>query len=467
MTQDAVSVLSTMPHRLYRDIRLSNDIGRDSPMDPFVGKDMTLLFGKKKDSSTGLMYFAQKPLRKTQGSVVMSKQPDPRKGMSIYRPISQVTYDVKYAADCEKAIAFTKGKRFPDPDARTKRLEERKQVLLSRKQFGDNTPIPLMEPEKKYPELPPRDIVEKPDLSHAPLIGKYAGRGWDKDDGSPPRKKLTKWTMFPWEKKGRPTSPSSPTAVTQTTVPDPTVEDGVDLTAPSPPPPARAQSANPTKSRPETEEEEEEKWLKERKGLLARYGLSGGGTRRERLRRRARPKGADFSATTGRDAPVFDLAQGKQLVDLLYLPKYDVTSRERKKYADVGIGKYAGRATNAEAPHIQSVNRVLEPNRLQKFHQKKLQREAESALAMPASNGAPKAVSEKPLTGADEFTTNPRTLHAPVTVVTRAFKGAPDITLYSDRPNEPLSAVLGGDKKRYERILRKQDREQQRPSTVS
>jgi hypothetical protein len=488
MTTDSVSALSTFPHRLYRDIRLSNDIGRDSPMDPFKTKDLTLLFSKKKDTSRSLMYFAQKPLRRPHGAVVMGKQPDPRKGMGIYREITQASYEVSYPMDPHIAVSFTKGRRFPDPMARNRHLEERRQVLLSRKVGGDHSPIELaLDPA---PEDAPgpylKSVIEPLDDSHVPKFDLYAGRKWDI---SPERRspRRDRFTVFPWERRGRksvsrnanrpatqPSGNASPTSQTGGGKVDD--DDTKSSVADRELARSRAQSVaqqsvatgnggpGSRKARDTNEQQDEEQWLKERKQLLTRYGLSGGAaaTRRERLKRRLKPKGTDIGANTGRDAPVCGMAYGKELHDLTYNPKYDVTTMERKKLADVKLDKYASRQEDGLPAHIATVNAVLDYSRLTKFHQMKLKQERESALALPNANNNTSQHQERPLTAADDYATNPRTGYAPRTVVTRIWKGAPDMSLFSDRPDEPLAAVLGGDMRRYRKLLRQEEKEEEK-----
>ena len=290
MTTDAVSYLSTMPHKMSRDIRLSNDIGRDSNFDPFKKKDMTLMFGKPKErNSAQLMYFAEKPMRRPHGSVQMGKQSDPRKGGTVSQPkdtINQSAYTPKYThQDCPKSVGFTQGLRFQTESYRDVVLEERKQVILTRRQPGDPA-HPLIEGTAKDRSIAnvkthrPKPLVTRPDSSRANSIGKQAGRGWEHLRPKSTDRSL-RYTTFPWEKNQRPASglsgdPASGHPGEDGNRPSSALLGGTnaDTSSINDTERPRAKSAAVAGG---TEEEQEENWLKERKNLLVRCGLNGGG----------------------------------------------------------------------------------------------------------------------------------------------------------------------------------------------
>lgn len=63
---------SKFSKRLARDIYLSNDIGRDANVDPFVNRDITKIFGdpRKLDRGATTLSFADKPLPRHSASPV-------------------------------------------------------------------------------------------------------------------------------------------------------------------------------------------------------------------------------------------------------------------------------------------------------------------------------------------------------------------------------------------------------------
>lgn len=482
MTEDCLRGTSKFPKKLFRDVFMATDIGRDSPFDPFKNGDITALFASKKERSAGLMYFAQKPLRRCPAPVNYAKMPDPRKGLQRIRPaITDALYDPPLPPTTHNVVIPT-SPRFPvqarkgvhscrnnaPMESAKPKGESGERAKLKRKvsvDFLDGTFVDA-DALKKLATDKPRELFADTEAregaSHAPTFRLMAGRepksNPAKGGSGSPRRKL--YTVFPWENgakqdKRATTAPAPTPHASPTKVANPQMDRSEVSASPASP-------ASPSKVEEDAkgiekalQDLDEEEWGKARKALIARYGLVTGGGRKERLRRKPKSKGLDFTGQPGRNAPMSWATPHMQPRDVTYDVNFGQLTKERKVLANVHLGRYANRSSNS-APYLETANRVMEYTHLLRFHKKKQIEAQRSALALPGSHSS-QGLNERPLTAADDLWCHNASLYAPVSVVTRLLPGNPDLALYADRADEPLSAVLGGDRKRYERAAKASD----------
>lgn len=507
-----MSALSTMSHRLYRDIFFSTSIGRDSPFDPFQERDITTLSGKRRELHSSLMYFAVKPLPRCPAPVNYAKMPDPKRSAVTTRTVTQAVYHPQFPNEVAPSVSFTRASRLPPRPASVAGRITAEQTqgaaggTVRRRDGADDLGSPSNggQPDLRSHSL--CSVVQVPDASHAPSIGKMSGRGWT-SEASARRTRKCVASVFPWDKTpavvvgsdssdgktakagdGEAGSGSGTAHRNRSGDRSPPLshhpslfeegghvapgDDGRPVSAAghaNAPVPSGANTTSAAQGAAVGAVLSDEDWLQERKQLIARFGLVTGGGRKDRVRRAIRPKGPDFAAHTGREAPARYMPHGQQFNDLTYDVRYDATTRERKKLADVRLARYAARPTSSLPAHMETANKVIEIERLVKFHEQQVKAQQKSALALPATyagdtggstgsimtgffSSSPLSTSDgsRPsgvprMSAADEFNCNPESHHPPKVVVTRVFRGAPDLGMYSSRPDEPIRSTLAAD----------------------
>ena len=496
MTQtDGMHLLSTMPRRLARDIHFSMDIGRESPFDPFQKRDVTRLFSKKPVEGATLMYFAQKPLRRSPCPVVFARQ-EAKKMTSLVRPITQASYYPELPPTV-KDVSFTRAPRFgassrPASVQREKKEDKRtpsrgrdggvhnvdalfEQVARAAAAAAAGEPRPEEAAAAEAEAAASRrrakaeagatsledSIVKVPDCRNAPSFGVMTTREGHAPSAASRRiaraatpqgmTRQRKHMLLPWELdemqlkrdklasagdargakdgKGGKANTSAKSA-------------GGDASASG-----GAAGATSGATDDPTEELEVE-WDRKKQQVLARFGVGQGAASRDHARRHQRDiKGVDIAAQPGRVKGWTKFhAPGKEVFDLTYTPKYDVTTRERS-VAHVELGKQAARFPK---PTDSTAQDILNIDNLKKVHERMRRRERKLNVGLHAQDTGTVATSKvDTLCSADELDYNTSTLLAPNPAVTRKYHGSPDLFLCADRRDEPLAAIVGGDLSKY------------------
>jgi hypothetical protein len=439
--------------RLTKDVHFSMDIGRESNFDPSQSRDLSTLHGKMAAGSN-LMYFAQKPMRRSQMPVNFAKMPDPRK-MVYEREISQ-KLDEGTLPDNSVSVSFTKAQRFrPDSSmsAQGVRSASRASAVLSavRKQRGADDTQSVSSTATRRTDT----IVVKPDCSRAPNIG----RGSDREGRRPPSRVAStppsrRYMLLPWEIKEHGRDAPSP-------APSPKAGDSTMLHQSK-----KSDVLESPLSPQQAAEEDDEEWRRKRKQTVARYGLLNGGGK-DRHRRRQRTKGVEFGSQSSRTDwnGMGWQPRPKETNDILYGVK-DHAPGQKYAVASTNLGKQAPRAFNKESTQLYSAaQKILQVDSLSEFHQKLLRTERRANVGLPQPDGTQSQALRRPLTAADEFDFNRDSHRAPCSVLTRNLRGTPDMTLFCDRVEEPLTSVLGGwqDKARFKRGMRDEARQTASP----
>ena len=490
--------------KAVRDIYLSSDIGRESPFDPFKDRTVTKFMANPNSFVSDGMYFAEKQGRRVPNMVkydTVSHHANIRVDRLVEEggiPATRREDEALNAKGYERPsyirdVSFTKAPRFGvhDPESdnpiqRRKRLMEEREERLKMEKFLSST----RHDNSKMP-----DIVQTPDFSRAPAFGPPP----PKDDSSI-LKGQSKFTVFEFEKKAgvsssgalpsaaggsRPPRSESAPLMGRDALADPLSDDsdgdgdgGL----------ASEQTRLMTSAA-----DAQEAWEAKRKATLAKHGMIVG-SRRELLKAKALAKRADtaqgiadFSLLASREAPTGYQPRGKETNDLLYLPKYGVTTREAKRVADVRLDRYAGRAAKSTAIK-DSVDKLLTIENLSKFYKARAEAERQSAFITPDEQAAFARAREgsvgeeasasasrvsrhhqhnnnssalsaidplgpiKPFSPFDDFSLHPPT--PPKGTQTRKFTKTPDLAVFADRANEPLSAILGGNRGEREKKAR-------------
>ena len=498
--------LSNRKAKITRDIQFAMNIGRDSPFDPFQQRDIQILLSNRFDSTRTLMYFPKEIRRKTPCLVDLARAP-PGHDLNITTEVStQADYDTvrPYRA---KDVHFPKARRFDyhppvpgsalDPAARTKaqlaggmadavaameRIEESIDIASAAGSLqppgsnspdrstadGGDAPSALTNPVRTYTTEHYHNAASFGRMSgrdgRAPTPGAPIPAGRAVTPGVPPRNTI----IFPWERKSdKPTTAQQPagggTAGNDTVS---RTETGSVVT--------HTAESNPALTAAD-EEAQAEAWQRKRKELITRFGLINDSSQ-DRFRRRQAPRtAADMRRTTSRQTPIFFAEHGKERNDVMYQPRFEVTTRERHT-PSVMIEKYATRPSMSLRPaeeHMRTVNDSLKPTKLLQLHARLVDaRKADVArgpMAAAMSSGTLDTSSqrrkdggsnsslsrtnialddepvEETLTQADDVICHRESLYPPKTVYTRIFKKSPDIGLYANRSDETLASVLGGD----------------------
>ena len=495
MTDTNSSVLSTMPARLAHDIQFATALGRDSPFDPFQGRDITKLFSERKEASHGLMYYPVKQVRKAPVAIVMAKSTG-RTTPAMSEPkivLNDAFYDSVALPEGPK-VSFTKAPRVllghlavaEKPVAKKSRaLELAEQSIL--KKYTGLTEEELMTARQRGALRASRRPPTSEPAGRVVSIGSgpaHQGRSpislatevrpksrastalsasMQTEKSAAPLKRNT--VIFPWDApKGRHHrkpggSPSNATVDrpnTATSFLD--LSNGTALEEPTQGSPQQQQD----RAGGASEADSEEAWLERRKQYLNRFGLLGGSNR---YRSQSAPRGPDIANMPGREAPVDFQPRGKEKNDVMYNPKYGVTTRVRS-VAHVELGKQASRFQGPNE-YLKRINGLLNYDHLSKLHTQTREKEkkafggleayamrsASSAGAATEGEGLDDRVFAKPLSAADEFAYNTSSL-APASRNTDAPRTV-DSILCADRADEPLSSVLGGDPRPYRRAAKR------------
>jgi hypothetical protein len=426
---------SKFPKRIARDIYLSNDVGRDSPFDFFKDRTVTKMKNARNPDEPQDLLFAEKMRKRVPCSVnynviphharvVVSKLVE-EGGLKSTRLDDERLHDKGYVKPSYiRNVAFPKAPRFDD-------AVPKNHVQLRKQLTEDRNEMIRKEKDKNPPQV--RDVVVKPDFSKAPTLGTY----------EPPRPSshtFQRYTKLPWEKEKS------------------LLEDGDKEKVSKGAKDERATSA-PIDAIT-LEETHEANWSRKNKATLEKHGLIAGG-RRERLRQkmienRSNVNGSgavNFQLQSSRAAPIAFQPRGNETNDALYIPRYDVTTREPKKVADVKLSKYAGRPkdTNLIKSHV---DKLLTIEHLSQYYKKQKKLEAISAFRTPDDAGVNDDVYVgedgvyKPITAFDDYSLHPPT--PPKMHRTRKYQGTPDLSNYADRNDVPLDSLFAGDRIKYE-----------------
>ncbi|CUG89814.1 Hypothetical protein, putative [Bodo saltans] len=279
---------SKFPKKLSRDIYLSNDIGRDPNVDPFVSRDITNPVSMLK--STG------------RGSVAVgSRSGTPCDG--TYTPQAQPS---------QSTISFPKDVRWNEDRVQSAAMQ-RKEVVGRHRAMELDVAL-----QRARVDLNPPPVITVPDSRSAPHIGKYSGR---RGDNTVNERQLAapieRFTVMPWDANR---SKLAKKAV-QLQLP-PTVPTTTNAHAPGhhnkPPPLAGGGGGALTTGRSggktilsthrsmatsDSMEEEEERWKAERTLLIQRMGLGGAGNGgKKKIRFHGRRRGTLESRTDAFDS---------------------------------------------------------------------------------------------------------------------------------------------------------------------
>jgi hypothetical protein len=429
---------SKFPKRLARDIYLSNDVGRDSPFDFFKDRTVTRMQNARNPDEPQDLLFAEKMRKRVpcpvnynviphHARVVVSKLVE-EGGLSATRIEDEQLNDKGYVKPAYiRNVAFPKAPRFDDSVAKN-HVQLRKQLMEERAE------VIRKDTDKNPPQV--RDIVVKPDCSKAPTMGTYVAP-------RPSSHTFQRYTELPWQRKEKADLERDERGDGGKGV------DGGDQRS------ASAPLDNGT-----MEETQEAIWSRKNKATLEKHGLIAGG-RRERLRQktienRANASGSgavNFRLQSSRNAPIAFQPRAKEVNDSFYVPKYDVTTSEPKKVADVRLNKYASRPndTNLIKSHV---DKLLTIEHLSKYYKKQKKLETTSAFRTPDDVGVNDDVYVgddgvyKPITAFDDYSLHPPT--PPKMHLTRKYQGTPDLSNYADRNGEPLDALFAGNRVKYE-----------------
>ena len=449
---------SKFPRRLARDIILSTDVGRDSPFDFFKDRSVTKMMNARNPNEPQDLLFAEKLHRRVPCPVNYNVIPHHARavvgrlveegGLATTRVEDERLNDKGYVKPSYiRNVAFPKAARF-DNTAPKNHVQLRKQLVEEREE------VLRKEKDKNPPGV--RDIVVKPDCSRAPTFGSPFVPPAVSSDAADCR--LQRFTQFPWQRRG---SANTDGADAETDVHSRRKGRAVaSIKAPTGDPgDARSASAPPLLSSagsPLLGESEEAVWARKNKAALEKHGLIAGG-RRERLHQktmenRSMPNGSgavNFRLQSSRAAPVGFQPRDKEVNDAFYLPKYDVTTAEPKKVADVRLGRFASRpqGTNVIKAHV---DKLLTIDHLSKYYKHHRRLQATSAFRTPDDVGVDDDVFtdqttgiHKPVSAFDDYSLHPPT--PPKLPRTRKYNGTPDLCNYADRPGVPLDALLAGE----------------------
>lgn len=454
--------------KAVRDIYLSNDIGRESPFDPFKDRTVTKFMANPDHLTSDGMYFAEKPGRRVQCMVKMNKiahQPNIRVeklveegGIPATRKEDELLNDKGYVRpNYIRDVSFTTAQRFDNEAPKNhvqlrKMLMEEREEAIKQEQFKNS---------EKHAYSKPRDIVQVPDFSHAPTFGTPP----PKPEYSLLKPGQSKFTQFGFEKSKKETHQHRNASSYFPII-------GGDEKKPEEEEEQASDTLNPSHNPLFSSADAQEAWEAKRKETLSKHGMITG-NKKELLRAKAIAKRADtaqgivdFSLLAPREAPMSFQPRGKEMHDLLYQPSFAVTTREVKKCADVRIGKYAPRFVKSTELK-DNVDKLLTIENLSRFYKTQCERDRQSAFVTPDQtfereerlsklsrehNQATISAQIKPFSPFDDYALHPPT--PPKGTLTRKFTKTPDLSNYADRYNEPLGAILGGEKQSREKAAK-------------
>lgn len=326
-------------------------------------------------------------------------------------------------------------------------------------------------------DLAPPPVIRKPETHASPSFSGYSGRltrteqhVQEKHLANP----MERFTVLPWDQAK---SKLGGKAVELGLPPKSTGGAGAGGARPSTTTaggtkPILTQRSAITISTSDNLEEEEERWKSERTLLIQRMGLAGGtGAKRDR-RKKQTQRGADFSSTASRAAPLWHQWHQVGIVsqDLMYTTSIAGTSRARVKSAEVRLGNYSSRnATTTRQPFVENTERILQFENLAKFHKQQKLNAKRSVFALPEDpvleDDAPSSVmspggsrrkstkspqrggsgAEEELSRVNDFSLHPETARAPLRgLYSSAMSSSPSLFFFSDRSDASIGHVLGG-----------------------
>jgi hypothetical protein len=474
MTDTGTSLLSTQAKKLYQDIQFATALGRDSPFDPFQGRDITKLFSERKEPSGALMYFSTKPMRKGPAALPFGRTTGRQAVTSGAPPGPQLidaSYDLSPLPEGPK-VSFTKASRnafshlpappkddHDSPDKQPKRDVGTEGITS----MNEEDFLTCRQRAQKRSTQRPSSVVQ-----HGSTFGRGADRSGHAPGGShsrlsqptsarPDSPSHRKNYLFPWEqtKVTKPRAPLSHAPVSPAAGAAGSLNASVqlgdtDLTSPT----------NATGKDVLNEVETEAAWLEMRRQFINRFGLLGGANHR----RSNGPKGPEFSLMPSRKAPMGFQPPGKECNDVMYAPKDTVTTK-RRSVAHVELGKQASRFQGPNE-QLRHVSHLLDYDHLAKLHHSTRQKEKRAFAGIQSvhagtssndagsvSNSVEDRIFERPLTAADEVAYNWASLRPPTRTNYVAYTS--DAYLGADRSDEPLSSVLGGDPRPYRRAAKR------------
>lgn len=454
---------SKFPKRLARDIILSNDIGRDTKVDPFAQRDITKLFGDHQRIDRGLttVCFSDKPkLRHTPSPVDMVKETGRERKKSIMKagdddaPVDGGKYNPTHPSLTASAkVSFTKDSRWRELRQPTT-AQLRKEVIVKQKMMQLEAEL-----QRANVSLEPPPMLQRPDVQHVPGFAGYSSRPQSSMVAASRLADVDRFTVFPWERKNRLEKKAVELEKLQAASGSPAhghSGSGAGATT------ARHTNASGrggfTTHRSthtggsESAHEEDERWQAERKMLLQKMGLATGpGAKRfdKASRKKQSIRGADFSSTVSRDGQkLFFHQPAPEVGDLSYHPNHGSTTRARALSADVRIARYSSRdAVQTRRPFTETVDNILQFENLLRFHQRQKLRAKESVFALPDQEAQQGDLDQQlsTITKADDFNLHPESIRPPQ----RSFyperqAHSPSIFLYSDRPGSTVAKVVGG-----------------------
>jgi hypothetical protein len=496
MTDTTSFPTSNKARKLAQDVQFATSIGRDSPFDPFHTRDITLLFSEKKEPSTALLNFAQKPERRTMPtSIVFAKMPgrepvqSPFKNHAIIEPTATTYSPQLQPKGPHPQIAFPKAKRellshLGETDVLAKyerpkngSPEAGSASLDATAMAGMHTSVEELMSCRQRAKL---RSVSRPVSQMSMRPGVSIGKGGLRDTGSATgtKRQAASDYKMPWEiaareaakaKALRAAAASSQMSASLRKSPLKGLPqalhdddgDGIDLSMSQDENNAAQLDSSNLEGPKDTSvmqgEEDEEEWLRRRMHLLSRFGLIGGTNANDR--RGGAPRGLDFGARPSRSAPIGFHQPQKEINDNPYVPQDRVTTKTRA-VAHVELGKQASRFTKDDTL-MTHLNSLLNYERLAKLHQRMREEERKALTGLTASSAMNDGKSghgggsplDRPLSAADELAYNYDSLKPPMS--RRHVPHTSDAFLWATRADEPLAAVLGGDPKPYRRAAMK------------
>jgi hypothetical protein len=483
---------SKFPKKLSRDIYLSNDIGRDPNVDPFVSRDITKIFGdaRKLERGTTTLSYAEKPkLRHSPSPVSMLKSTG--RGAAAVGSRSGTPCEGSYTPQLQESqntITFPKDVRWGEDRAQSAAMQ-RKEVVSRQRAMELDVAL-----QRARVDLNPPPLIIVPDARNAPHIGKYSGRRGDKTVNERQlAAPIERFTVMPWDASRSKLAKKSVHLQLPPTVP--TTANAAGNSSSRPPPLAHGGggaftgrpggkpmlSTQRSMATSESMEEEEERWKTERTLLIQRMGLGGAGAnganRNGRKKKEPTPKGADFSSLASRSAPMWNQPRAQEIHDLMYSPSTTVTSNARAHSANVRIGNYSSRnkaATNK--PFVDVADKILQFENLLKFHDRQKLNAQRSVFALPQEFsdgdddlGDDSAAAEGGITGGssspnkrtkshkcgdddepmlsriDDVALHPESTRPPQRgLFSPQVASSPSLFLFADRSDTTISHVLGG-----------------------